>query len=95
MKVFSHRYFSIQGISIKHLHERWRVFKFDPKAKHIEVFITDVKQTVHLFNHNDIAVLNLIKACMPADIYCTLYQVQELDMAVSMVKDIYAIKPEP
>ena len=58
------------------------------------MFITGVKQTVCQLSHNDIADMNLIKTSMPADIYGTLYQVQELYVAVAMVKDINAQKPE-
>ena len=31
------RYFSTQGRNIKHLHERWRTFSFDPSTDDIEV----------------------------------------------------------
>ena len=41
------------------------------------------------------AVLNLKKAFNFADIYGTLYPVQELGVDVAMVKDIYAKKPYP
>ena len=55
----------------------------------------NVKQTVHYLNHNYIAVLYLTKAHIPAEIYDTLYLVQELHVAVAVVKDIYAKKPKP
>ena len=32
---------------------------------------------------------------MQADIYGTLYSASELDMAIPMVKNLYAKKPEP
>ena len=65
------RYFSIQGRPIKYLHERWRDLKFNPNSDDIEVFISDVKQITHQLNHSNIAVLNLIMTCMPADGYGT------------------------
>ena len=40
------------------------------------------------------AVLNFTNGCMPADIYGMLYQVEELDVVVAIVKNIYAKKPE-
>ena len=55
-------YFSMQGRLIKHLHERWRDFKFFPNTDHIEEFINDVKQSAHQLNDNDVAVSNLINA---------------------------------
>ena len=58
MKALLHRYFSLQDGVIKHLYERWRDFKFHPHTDDIkEVFISDVKQTGHQINHNEIAVL--------------------------------------
>ena len=46
MWTFFHRYFSIQGRSVKDVHEKWRDFKFDSHTDDI-VFITNAKQTVH------------------------------------------------
>ena len=43
MQHFS-RYFSTQGCNIKHLHERWRTFSFDPADDDIEEYIRDVKE---------------------------------------------------
>ena len=88
MQVLFCRYFSIQGRSIKILHERWRDFKFDPNTDVIEVFISDVKHTTHQLSHNEVAVLNLIQVCIHIYMYVSLYPVQELDVAVAMVKDI-------
>ena len=62
--------------------------KFDPKTDDTDVFISDIKQTAHQLNHNIIAVLNLIKPCMPADTCCTLYLLHEKDVAIVIVKDI-------
>ena len=75
------RYISIQG-------------RFDPNTDDIKVFIGDAKQTAYQLDHNDTAVLYLIKASMPADMFGTLYPVQELDVAIVMLKDISAKKPE-
>ena len=33
------RYFSTQGHNIKHLHERWRTFSFDPANDNIEEYV--------------------------------------------------------
>ena len=95
MQALFHRYFSIQGRSIKHLPERWRDFKSDPTTEDIEVFISDLNQMLHHPNHSNTAVLSIFKTYMPGDIYVTLYPVQELDVAVAMVKVICTKKPEP
>ena len=67
---------------------------FSPQTDNVEVLLNDVKQTVCQFNHYDIAIWGLIKSCMHADIYGTLYQAQDLDVAVAMVKDIDDKKSE-
>ena len=88
------RYFSTQGRSIKHLHDKWRNFSFTPGQDDIEVYIRDIKEAAHQLNYNDEAVLHLIKATMPAEIYGTLYNQNDLNVVITMVKDIYAKKPE-
>ena len=65
------QYFSTQGRSIKHLHDKWRNFSFTPGQDDIEAYIRDVKEAAHQLNYNDEAVLYLIKATMPPEIYGT------------------------
>ena len=89
------RYFSTQGRSIKHLHDKWQNFSFAPGQDDIEAYIRDVKEAAHQLNYNDTAVLHLIKATMPSEIYGTLYNQYDLNTVITMVKDIYAKKPEP
>ena len=67
------RYFSTQGRNIKHLHERWRAFSFDPNTNDIEEYIRDVHKAAKQLGHGDDAVLNLLKATMPTEFYGTLY----------------------
>ena len=67
------RYFSTQGRNIKHLHERWRAFSFDPNTDDIEEYIRDVHEAAKQLGHGDDAVLNLLKATMPTELYGTLY----------------------
>ena len=54
-----------------------------------------MKEAAHQLNYNDEAVLHLIKATMPSEIYGTLYNQHDLNTVITMVKDIYARKPEP
>ena len=89
------RYFSTQSRSIKHLHDKWRNFSFTPGQDDIEAFIRHVKEAAHQLNYNDDAVLHLIKAAMLSEIYGTLYNQDDLNTVITMVKDIYAKKPEP
>ena len=88
------RYFSTQGRSIKHLHDKWRNFSFTPGQDDIEAYIRDVKEAAHQLNYNDEAILHLIKATMPSEIYGTLYNQHDLNTVITMVKDIYAKKTE-
>ena len=88
------RYFSTQGRSIKHLPDKWRNFSFTPGQDDIEAYIRDVKEATHQLNYNDEVILHLIKATMPSEIYGTLYNQHNLNTVNTMVKDIYAKKPE-
>ena len=54
-----------------------------------------MKEAAHQLNYNDDAILHLIKATMPSEIYGTLYNQDNLNAVITMVKDIYAKKPEP
>ena len=88
------RYFSTQGRNIKHLHERWRTFSFDPANDDIEEYIRDVKEAAKQLGHGDDAVVNLLKATMPTELYGTLYGHNNLPQLCTMLKDIYAHKPQ-
>ena len=89
-----HRYFSAQGRNIKHLHERWRSFSFDPNTDDIEEYIHDVHEAVKQLGHGNDAVLNLLKATMPTELYGTLYGHDNLYIVMTMLKNIYAKKPQ-
>ena len=52
------QYFSTQGRSIKHLHDKWQNFSFTPGQDNIEAYIRDVKEAAHQLNYNDEAVLH-------------------------------------
>ena len=54
-----------------------------------------MKEAAYQLNYNDEVVLHLIKATMPSEVYGTLYNQHDLNMVITMVKDIYAKKPEP
>ena len=88
------RYFSTQGRNIKHLHERWQTFSFDPSTDDIEEYIRDVREAAKQLGHGDDAVLNLLKATMPTELYGTLYSHDNLYTVMTMLKDIYAKKPQ-
>ena len=88
------RYFSTQGRNIKHLHERWRTFSFDPSTDDIEEYIRDVREAAKQLGHGDDAVLNLLKATMPTELYGTLYSHDNLYTVMTMLKDIYVKKPQ-
>ena len=88
------KYFSTQGRNIKHLHERWRTFSFDPATDDIEEYIRDVREAAKQLGHGDDAVLNLLKATIPTELYGTLYGHDNLCAVMTMLKDIYAKKPQ-
>ena len=88
------RYFFTQGRNIKHLHERWRAFSFDPITDDIEEYIRDVCEAAKQLGHRDDTVLNLLKATMPTELYGTLCGHDNLYVVMTMLKDIYAKKPQ-
>ena len=82
------RYFSTQGRNIKHLHERRRTFSFDLNTDDIEEYIRDVCEAAKQLGHRDNAVLSLLKATMPTELYGTLYGHDNLYVVMTMLKDI-------
>ena len=58
------------------------------------MFSRDVKVTANQLGHGNDSLLNLIKACMPTEIYGTLYSITNLADLFKIVKDIYTIKPD-
>ena len=47
-----------KACNIKHLHERWRTFSFDPANDDIEEYIRDVKEAAKQLGHGDDAMVN-------------------------------------
>ena len=86
-------HFSAQGRSIKHLHERWRSFRFDPLTMEIETYISDVKQTAKQLNYTDAAVVDLLKSTTPETVYGILFDRTDLKTIIRILKDFYAHKP--
>ena len=85
---------STQGRLIRHLHEIWHSFSFDPSSDDTVTFNSDVKATANQLGHWNDSILNLIKACMPTEIYGILYSMTYLAYLMKMIKDIYAMKPD-
>ena len=69
-------------------------FSFDPITDDIEEYIRDVCEAAKQLGHRDDAVLNLLKATMPTELYGTLYGHDNLYVVMTMLKDIYAKKPQ-
>ena len=55
-----------------------------------EEYIHDVCEAVKQLGHGNDAVLNLLKATMPTELYGTLYGHDNLYIVMTMLKDIYA-----
>ena len=60
-----------------------------------EEYIRDVKEAAKQLGHGDDAAVNLLKATMPTELYGTLYGNNNLPLLCTMLKDIYAKKPQP
>ena len=61
----------------------------------IEEYIRDIKEAAKQLGHSDDAVVNLLKATMPTELYGTLYGHNNLPLLCTMLKDNYAKKPQP
>ena len=68
---------------------------FDPANDDIEEYIRDIKEAAKQLGHGDDAVVNLLKATMLTELYGTLYGHNNLPLLCTMLKDIYAKKPQP
>ena len=90
LKLGFSRYFSTHGRSVKNLHERWKMFKFNPQTVDIEEFVRDVQETAAQLKYNEEAISNMIKTCMPMDMYTSLYEMSDLEKIITKVRDIYA-----
>ena len=53
-----------------------------------------LREAAKQLGHGDDAVLNLLKATMPTELYGTLYGHDNLYVVMTMLKDIYAKKPQ-
>ena len=69
-------------------------FSFDPANDDIKEYIRDVKEAAKQLGHGNDAMVNLLKATMPMELYGTLYG-HNLPLLCTMLKDIYAKKPQP
>ena len=72
----------------------WRAFSFDPNTDDIEECSRDVCEAAKQLGHSDDAVLNLLKATMPTELYGTLYGHDNLYVVMTMLNGIYAKKPQ-
>ena len=68
---------------------------FDPANDDIEEYIRNVKEAAKQLGHGDDAVVNLLKGSMLTELYGTLYGHNNLPLLCTMLKDIYAKKPQP
>ena len=59
-----------------------------------EEYIRDVKEVAKQLGHGNDAIVNLLKATMLTELYGTLYGHNNLPLLCTMLKDIYAKKPQ-
>ena len=84
--------FSVEGKSLKNLHEKWRDLRFNPDTDNIEKFVRKVKSLAKHLGYQEVAVVNTIKSAMPTDVYRALYSVEDLPTVVAMVEDLFEAK---
>ena len=64
----------------------WRSFHYDENTDTIDSYIYKVKQVAALLNYGESQILELFKKTLPSRLYCMLYQIDDLRMAVETAK---------
>ena len=64
----------------------WRSFQFDEATDTIDGYIHKVKQVAALLDYGKPQILELFKNTLPSRLYCMLYQINDLRVAVETAK---------
>ena len=64
----------------------WRSFQFDEATNTIDRYIHKVKQVTALLDYGEPQIVELFKNTLPSRLYCMLYQINDLRVAVEMAK---------
>ena len=64
----------------------WRSFQFDEATDTIYGYIHKVKQVAALLDYDEPQILELFKNTLPSRLYCMLYQINDLRVAVETAK---------
>ena len=64
----------------------WRSFQFDEATNTIDGYIHNVKQVAALLDYGEPQILELLKNTLPSRLYCMLYQINDLRVAVETAK---------
>ena len=64
----------------------WRSFQYDENIDTIDSYIHRVKQVDTLLNYGEPQILELFKNTSPSRLYCMLYQIDDLRVAVETAK---------
>ena len=64
----------------------WRSFQFDEATDTIDGYIYKVKQVAALLDYGEPQILELFKNTLPSRLYCMLYHIDNLRVAVEMAK---------
>jgi hypothetical protein len=68
---------------------KWRSFAFNPETDDISKFIASIRRMARKLGHNDEEVTDLIKDCMPRDVFASVCRVRGLVDLITTVKDIF------
>ena len=64
----------------------WRSFQYDEATNTIDGYIYKVKQVAALLDYGELQILELFKNTLPSRLYCMLYHIDDLTIAVEMAK---------
>ena len=74
------------GSTRKQYFHAWRSFHFDKATNTVDWYIHKVKQLAALLDYGEPQILELFKNTLPSKLYCMLYHIDDLKVAVKMVK---------
>ena len=84
---FRQQYSKIRNIR-EQLFDAWRLFHYDENAEKINAYVNCIRQVASLLGYEELQVLEVFKNTIPNRLYWILYPIDNLRLAVEMVKRV-------
>ena len=66
----------------------WRSFHFDENTETLDAYVTCIRQVATLLGYDKPRVLDVFKNTLPIRLYCVLFPIKHLRLAVETAKRI-------